>query len=171
MIVRESTSSLPDRLEDLTEILHACVHAGASVGFVLPFDQADARRYWQDRVFPVITPERNELFSARQNGRVVGTVTLGMDMMPNQPHRADVAKLLVHPEARRQGLGRALMTVLEERAQALGKELLVLDTRSFDPSLSLYLSLGFKIAGEIPDYCRNPFDERLEPTTYMFKRL
>ena len=63
------------------------------------------------------------------------------------------------------------MTVLEERAQALGKELLVLDTRSFDPSLSLYLSLGFKIAGEIPDYCRNPFDERLEPTTYMFKRL
>ena len=94
-----------------------------------------------------------------------------MAQMPNQPQRADVAKLLVHPEARRRGLGRALMQALEERARALGRTLLVLDTRSSDPSRLLYQSLGFEIAGEIPNYCRNPFEERFEPTTHMFKPL
>ena len=101
----------------------------------------------------------------------MGTVQLIPASMPNQPHRADVAKLLVHPEARRRGYGRALMNVLEERTKELGRSMLVLDTRSSDPSRILYQSLGFQIAGEIPNYCRNPFEDRLEPTTYMYKDL
>ncbi|MEY8840490.1 N-acetyltransferase family protein, partial [Cribrihabitans sp. XS_ASV171] len=114
---------------------------------------------------------RRELFVAEAAGAVQGTVQLGVAAMPNQPHRADVMKLLVHPRARRQGLARALMAALEARARALGRVLLVLDTRSSDPSRQLYLDLGYEIAGEIPGYCRNPFADLYEPTTYMYKRL
>ncbi|WP_420585303.1 GNAT family N-acetyltransferase [Ruegeria sp.] len=158
-------------VDDLTDILHACVHDGASIGFVLPFAHAQARAYWQTQIRPEVQSGKLELFTACENSRVLGTVQLVPAVMPNQPHRADVAKLLVHPKARRRGLGRALMTALEARAVALGRTLLVLDTRSTDPSRILYQSLGFQIAGEIPDYCRNPFDDRLEPTTYMYKAL
>ena len=91
--------------------------------------------------------------------------------MPNQPHRADVAKLLVHPDARRQGLARALMLALEDRARALSRSLLVLDTRTGDPSQALYQSLGYRVAGEIPGYCRHPAEPVFEPTTYLYKPL
>ncbi len=158
-------------LDDLTDILHACVHDGASIGFILPFAPDQARAYWQNRVRPDLHTGALDLFVARGNERILGTVQLIPAMMPNQPHRADVAKLLVHPEARRRGLGRALMAALQDRAIALGRSLLVLDTRSTDPSCILYQSLGFQIAGEVPNYCRNPFEDRLEPTTYMFKDL
>ncbi|KUJ73625.1 acetyltransferase [Ruegeria marisrubri] len=171
MIARLGPQDLPAALEDLAAILHACVQDGASVGFILPFERPRARAYWRDRVFPTVGPGGTELFVARDGDQTLGTVQLVMAQMPNQPHRADVAKLLVHPEARRRGLGRALMQALEARARALGRRLLVLDTRSSDPSRILYESLGFEIAGEIPNYCRNPVEERYEPTTYMFKQL
>ena len=158
-------------LGDLTDILHSCVHDGASIGFILPFSHDDARAYWQDRVRPDLRAGALDLFVIRDGTRIHGTVQLIPAAMPNQPHRADVAKLLVHPRARRRGLGRDLMAALETRAQAQSKTLLVLDTRSSDPSRLLYQSMGFQIAGEIPNYCRNPFDDRLEPTTYMYKDL
>ncbi|UUV06211.1 GNAT family N-acetyltransferase [Ruegeria sp. YS9] len=112
-----------------------------------------------------------ELFVLHDNGRIQGTVQLIPATMPNQPHRADVAKLLVHPNARRRGFGRALMQALFQRTTELERTMLVLDTRSTDPSRLLYLDLGFQIAGEIPNYCRNPFETKLEPTTYMYKEL
>ncbi|MEX0308039.1 MAG: N-acetyltransferase family protein [Ruegeria sp.] len=166
-----SEAYLDEALEDLTDILHRCVHTGASIGFILPFSRDAARSYWQDRVRPGLHTGTLDLFIAYGEGRVQGTVQLIPAAMPNQPHRADVAKLLVHPEARRRGIGRALMAALESRSVELGKTMLVLDTRSTDPSRILYQSMGFQIAGEIPDYCRNPFEDRLEPTTYMFKKL
>lgn len=171
MITRLTTGDFDTALEDLTGLLHACVQTGASIGFVLPFPPDQARAYWQDRVRPGLQSGALDLFAAYADGHVQGTVQLIPAAMPNQPHRADVAKLLVHPQARRKGLGRALMTALESRAADLGRTLLVLDTRSTDPSRLLYQSLGFQIAGEIPNYCRNPFEDRLEPTTYMFKTL
>ncbi|WP_171127147.1 MULTISPECIES: GNAT family N-acetyltransferase [unclassified Ruegeria] len=171
MISRLVERELDEALDDLSDILHACVQDGASVGFVLPFSPDEARDYWRTHVWPSAQSGALDVFAARDAGRVVGTVQLIPATMPNQPHRADVAKLLVHPKARRKGLGRALMAALEERARRLGRTMLVLDTRSTDPSLILYQSLGFQIAGEIPDYCRNPFENRLEPTTYMFKDL
>lgn len=171
MIARLTGVEFGAALEDLTDILHSCVHAGASIGFILPFSPEQARQYWADRIRPDLSSGAVDLFVARDAQRVVGTVQLIAAVMPNQPHRADVAKLLVHPDARRKGLGRALMNALETRAAQLGRTLLVLDTRSSDPSQNLYQSLGFQIAGEIPNYCRNPFENRLEPTTYMFKDL
>ncbi|KIC38201.1 acetyltransferase [Ruegeria sp. ANG-R] len=171
MITRLSGAYFDEALEDLADILHACVQTGASIGFILPFSRDDARAYWRDRVRPGLHAGTLDLFAAYGEGRVQGTVQLIPAAMPNQPHRADVAKLLVHPDARRRGLGRALMATLEQRAAELGRTMLVLDTRSSDPSRILYQSLGFRVAGEIPDYCRNPFEDRLEPTTYMFKKL
>lgn len=171
MITHLAPCDFPATLPDLTQILHACVQDGASVGFILPFEPAAARAFWQDRVWPAVEIGNSEVFVARRGGTCVGTVQLGLGLLPNQPHRADVAKMLVHPNARLQGLARALMQALETRARDLGKTLLVLDTRSGDAALSLYLDLGFDIAGEIPGYCRNPFRDTYEATTYMYKAL
>ncbi|WP_170336284.1 GNAT family N-acetyltransferase [Ruegeria arenilitoris] len=171
MISRLNVNDFDDALDDLTDILHACVQDGASIGFIHPFTPDQARAYWQNRVRPDLKTGALDLFISSDNRRILGTVQLIPAAMPNQPHRADVAKLLVHPKARRKGLGRALMGALQGRAAQLGRTLLVLDTRSTDPSRTLYQSMGFKIAGEIPNYCRNPFENRLEPTTYMFKDL
>ncbi len=171
MITRLSASYFDEALDDLADILYACVHKGASIGFILPFSEREAQAYWQDKVFPGLQSGDLDLFVAYDRGRVMGTVQLIPAAMPNQPHRADVAKLLVHPDARRRGLARRLMQALEVRAIALGRTLLVLDTRSSDPSRILYQNIGFQIAGEIPQYCRNPFEDLLEPTTFMYKSL
>ncbi|NOD48093.1 MULTISPECIES: GNAT family N-acetyltransferase [unclassified Ruegeria] len=171
MITRLTGSEFDAALDDLTEILHTCVHDGASIGFILPFTQEDARYYWQQNVRPGVNAGALEIFAAYDGPRVVGTAQLIPAAMPNQPHRADVAKLLVHPNARRRGYGRALMETLFQRARDLHRSTLVLDTRSTDPSRLLYESLGFQIVGEIPKYCQNPFEPRLEPTTYMYKDL
>lgn len=171
MITRLTDTDFDNALDDLSGLLHACVHDGASIGFILPFTPDDARSYWTDRVRPGLWSHQVELLVAQDAGRIVGTVQLLPAAMPNQPQRADVAKLLVHPDVRRRGLGRALMTALMERATELGRYILVLDTRSTDPSRILYQNLGFEIAGEIPNYCRNPFEDRLEPTTYMYLDL
>jgi ribosomal protein S18 acetylase RimI-like enzyme len=166
-----SPADLSAALPDLTEILHQTVHHGASVGFILPFEVSDARAFWTDQVFPAVERGTTQLFVARGNDGIVGTAQLGLSLPSNQKHRADVMKLLVHPNARRQGIGRLLMQEVLDRARTLGKDLLVLDTRSGDPSQSLYQSLGFKVAGQIPGFCRNPRDPILEATTYMYKTL
>ncbi len=171
MITTVSAAEFDTAIDNLTEILHDCVHGGASIGFVLPFSMAQARDYWQTSVRPAVLSGATQLFAARRNGQIVGTAQLVPASMPNQKHRADVSKLLVHRDARRLGIGRQLMLALQDSATGLGRTMLVLDTRSSDPSLLLYQKLGFQIAGEIPNYCRNPFDERLEPTTFMYKDL
>ncbi len=162
---------LPAALPDLAEILHLTVQAGASVGFIQPFSSEDAAGFWQNKIFPAVRTGDSVLFAAYLGNRIRGTVQLGLGLPPNQPHRADVAKLLVHPSARRSGLARALMAALETEARLRGKRLLVLDTRSGDPSQRLYKNLGFQVAGEIPGFCRHPSEEIYEPTTYMFKHL
>lgn len=112
------------------------------------------------------------LFAATHQGRVVGSVQLLLDTPANQPHRAEVAKLLVHPEQRRQGIARALMLVLEDAARAQGRELLTLDTRSDDNAEPLYLSLGYAVAGRIPGFALNALQPaRRDSTTLMYKTL
>ena len=101
----------------------------------------------------------------------MGTVQLVLDTMPNQRHRAEVAKLLVHPEARRMGLGRSLMEIAEAAARAGGRTLLTLDTRTADRAEPLYLSMGYVTAGVIPGYARNPHTPELDATTVMYKVL
>lgn len=162
---------LSGALGDLTEILHACVHDGGSVGFILPFDEPTAAQFWSDKVFPAVQCGNSVLFVARVNDHIVGTVQLGLGLPPNQPHRADVLKLLVHPDQRRKGIARALMQTLIGHASELGKSLLVLDTRSGDPSQQLYEDMGFLVAGEIPGFCRNPLRDGFEATCYLYKNL
>lgn len=162
---------LPDHCDALAEILWTCVHGGASVSFVLPFAQAEAAQFWQQQVFPAVTAGETILFGGFLDGSLVGTVQLCNGLPANQKHRADVAKLLVHPKARRAGLARALMTALEDEARHLGKHLLVLDTRSGDPSQTLYESLGYQIAGSIPGFCKHPTQDTYEATTYLYKAL
>ena len=170
-ILQATEADLAPALGDLTDILHACVHAGASVGFILPFDRDEARAFWETRVFPAVRSGGTRLFLAQKGGRIVGTVQLGLALPPNQPLRADVSKMLVHPDARRRGIARGLLRALNAQARGLGKTLLVLDTRSGDHALPLYESEGFRVAGEIPGYCRNPFTDTYEATTYMYKPL
>jgi len=158
-------------LEALAAVLHAAVHEGASVGFVLPFSPEDALGFWRDRVLPVVRTGARRVWVARIGGRIVATVQLILDTPPNQCHRAEIAKLLVHPEARRLGIGRALMEAAEASARAEGRTLLTLDTRTGDRAEPLYLSMGYIAAGVIPGYARGPHSPELEPTTIMYKAV
>ncbi|TNE34137.1 MAG: GNAT family N-acetyltransferase [Alphaproteobacteria bacterium] len=163
--------ALTRHLDSFSDLLHATVHAGASVGFVYPFPPEEARAFWQDKVRPSLRSKGRRLFAMELEGRIAGTVQLGLDHFPNQAHRGEVMKLLVHPDFRRRGIGRALMVTLEAEARRLGRSLLTLDTRSGDPAGTLYRSLGFELAGEIPDYALAPEGDRLDATSYMYKRL
>lgn len=164
-------ADLDTAARDLARVLHGCVQDGASVGFVLPFPVETAEDYWQTRVFPAVRRSEILLLAAWRADRIVGTVQLVPATMPNQPHRADIAKLLVSPAHRRQGIARHLMTRLETEALDRGRHLLVLDTRSGDPSQRLYESMGFQTAGQIPGYCLDPFGAGFDPTTYLYKTL
>lgn len=156
---------------ELAALLHACVHDGASIGFVLPFSIADAEAFWIGKVLPRMHSGGLMLLAAQRNGRIVGSVQLDYDTPPNQPHRAEVRKLLVHPDVRRQGIAKALMAALEHQAAHLGRSLLTLDTRTGDKAEPLYAALGYRVAGIIPGYCRDPFKDRLDPTTVMYKAI
>jgi GNAT superfamily N-acetyltransferase len=158
-------------LPELGLLLHACVQAGASVGFVLPCPEEEAATFWRKKVLPAAGEGLLLLLVARRDERLVGTVLLDCDTLPNQRHRAEARKLLVHPAFRRQGIARALMAELEDRAHRLGRTLLTLDTRTGDDAEALYLSMGYRTAGIIPGYCRAPFDDRLESTTILYKAL
>lgn len=159
-------------IPQLARLLRSCVAAGASVSFVEPFTEAEAAAFWTAKVVPAIETGVSELVMARRGREVLGTVQLDLDTPPNQPHRAEVRKLLVHPAARRQGLARRLMAALENRARARGRWLITLDTRSDDAAEPLYRSLGYTTIGRIPNFSRDPHDpETLDATTIMYKRL
>lgn len=155
-------------VEELADVLHACVLEGASVGFVLPFEREAALRFWRG-LLPAFQSGARRLLVARREGRIVGTVQLLLDMPPNGRHRADVAKMLVHPKARRLGLARALMEAAEALARRHERSLLVLDTVQGSPAERLYLSLGFHVAGVVPGYARSTRGA-LEATTVMYKQ-
>ncbi|MGE0846578.1 MAG: GNAT family N-acetyltransferase [Flavobacteriaceae bacterium] len=157
--------------EGLSELLCACVNAGASISFVLPHDIADSRAFWRRKVLPPLSAGGLALFAALSGGRVVGSVQLDHDTPQNQPHRAEVRKLLVHPDFRRRGIARLLMAALEARALALGRSLITLDTRTGDDAEPLYRSMDYEVAGVIPDFCRDTVTPCLDPTTIMYKRL
>ncbi len=166
----------PDAFDRQTEararILHACVHDGASIGFVLPFSMEQARAFWRDRVRPAVAAEDSVLMIAQWGDQVAGTVQLSCPVLPNQAHRGEVSKLLVDPACRRRGVAKALMTRLEQEAAQRRRWLLTLDTRTGDTAEPLYAALGFARAGSIPDFAQDPYDPRkFDATTYMYKRL
>ncbi|MFN3401454.1 MAG: GNAT family N-acetyltransferase [Ferrovibrio sp.] len=158
-------------LEALAEILHDSVQHGASVNFLQPFAMDQARAFWQ-RQLPSLRDGSAMLFVARdQAGSIVGTVMLGMDTPPNQKHRADVKKLLVHSRARRQGLGRRLMQTAEAEARRRGLTLLTLDTEHGSVAEPLYHALGYTLLGILPSYALSADGKALQPCAFFYKPL
>ena len=153
---------------ELADVLVDCVAGGASVSFMLPFGRDDAARYFE-MVIASITRGETVLVAARLDGRIAGTVQLGLDMPPNQPHRGDIKKLLVHRAARGRGIGAALMARAEAEAKARGRTLLVLDTAGAEAE-RLYLRTGWQRVGVIPGYALGPAGGFCD-TVFFWKKL
>lgn len=158
-------------LPELARLLHDCVHDGASIGFIMPHTMPDAEAFWRDKVAGPVASRTRLLLVAHQAERIAGAVQLDYDTPANQPHRAEIRKLLVHPDFRRQGIARALMARIEDEARRLGRSLLTLDTRTGDSAEPLYATLGYSTTGVIPGYCRDTHKDRLDSTTIMYKTL
>ena len=155
-------------LDELAGLLVDAVESGASVSFMSPLSIADAREWWH-KTLEQANP-RAIVLVARDDRGIAGSVSLHPAWPPNQPHRADISKQLVHRRARRQGKGRALMAEIEERARAAGFTLLTLDTVRGDPGEQLYTNAGWQRVGVIPDYALYP-DGRLCDTVVFYKKL
>ena len=156
-------------LPSFCRVLADCVNGGAGVSFMLPFSEADAAAWWPG---PFASAARGErlIFGAFVDGVLEGTVQLVTSTPPNQPHRADIAKMLVHRRARRHGLGAALMLAAENAARRMGKSLLCLDTVTGSAGERLYARLGWVTAGVIPHYAFSP-DGGHDDATFMWKAL
>jgi ribosomal protein S18 acetylase RimI-like enzyme len=163
-------AAFANAVERLAEILHACVREGASIGFVTPFDRNEALAYWLNRVAPSHAAGVKLVLVATVGGAVAGTAQLDLDSMPSKRHHAEVSKVLVDPAFRRAGVGRALMWEIERRAAQKGRWLLTLDTAG-DAAEALYRSLGYSLAGAIPYYARDAFEDRYDATRIMYKDL
>jgi GNAT superfamily N-acetyltransferase len=156
-------------IQALSEVLIDCVDGGASVSFMHPLTRAKAEAFWHRVAEGVATGERALLVAEDATG-ILGTVQLVLDQPDNQPHRADLAKMLVHRRGRRTGLGAALLQAAEQTARECGKTLLVLDTITGSDADRLYARGGWQRVGEIPDYALLPRGG-LRGTTVFYKML
>lgn len=158
------------RIPELSAVLVDCVEGGASVSFMAPLARETADAFWRKAAGGVAAGTRILLVAEDADGAIIGTVQVMADLPENQPHRADVAKMLVHRSARRQGLGAALMRAAADAARAAGKTLLVLDTVTGSDAERLYTRLGWTRVGVIPNYALMP-DGRPCDTTVFYKSL
>lgn len=150
-----SLQSIGDReVQGLSDVLISCVEGGASVSFMLPMTRAKADSYWRGIGESLNRGERIVIV-AEEAGEIIGTVQVILSQPENQPHRGDLAKMLVHHRARRKGVGAALLTAAEQNASDAGKTLLVLDTAS-DEAERLYARGGWQRCGVIPNYALWP---------------
>jgi GNAT superfamily N-acetyltransferase len=169
-IRRLTPQGVRDLANGLAAVLVDCVDGGASVSFMDGLTHERARAFWNDVASSAERDGRAVIAAIRRSdGAVVGTVQMIPAGYDNQPHRGDVAKMLVLRSARRKGLGAALMRAAEEAAREAGRTLLVLDTAS-DDAARLYAALGWRVAGVIPDYALLP-DGALCATTFFYRRL
>ena len=166
--IRRLETVTESQLQALAELLIDCVDGGASVSFMHPLSMTKALAFWRGIAESAARGERVLLIAEDSSG-IVGTVQVILDQPENQPHRADVAKMLVHRRARRQGLGESLMQAAEQAARECGKTLLVLDTASGDAE-RLYARLGWQRCGVIPGYALFPNGEPCD-TTYFYRLL
>lgn len=165
-----SLQTFGDReIEGLSDVLIDCVEGGASVSFMLPMTRTKADAFWRGACESAARGERVVLAAEDEKGAIVGTVQVIFDLPENQPHRGDLAKMLVHRRARKRGVGAALLLAAEQSARDAGKTLLVLDTASNDAE-RLYARQGWQRSGQIPDYALFP-DGAPCATTFFFKFL
>jgi GNAT superfamily N-acetyltransferase len=168
-VVELSAAEAGAQMDTLAALLVDVVAGGASVGFMADISRVEAQDFWRETVAG-IESGRTILFAAFDGGRLVGTVLLHPCGKPNQPHRADVTKLLVHRTARRARVATRLMEALEARALGLGRTLLTLDTASGSDAEHFYRRRGYQPAGEIPGYALMP-DGAPTGTTFYYKQL
>src|SRR6266545_1256879 len=168
-IRRLAGTELHAQLDALAGVLADCVAGGASVSYMAPFSHEQARAAFESFAVEV-EQGRRLLLGAFAEGRLVGTVQVILALPPNQPHRAEIAKLLVHRSARKRGIAQLLMERAESEARAEGKTLLVLDTVTGDDAERLYARLGWTRVGVIPGYALYP-DGRPCDTTIFWKAL
>lgn len=161
----EQLQTIENVRKELSELLIQVVEDGASIGFLPPLDIQAATQYWDHVLGPEVI-----LYVAKINDIIVGSVQLHLVTKANGNHRAEIAKLMTHPDYRRSGIGRSLMQVAEERAAQEARTLLVLDTREGDPSNLLYTSLDYIQAGRIPDFAKSSTGE-LHATILYYKIL
>jgi GNAT superfamily N-acetyltransferase len=168
-IRRLDATEVRAQLDGLAAVLFDCVAGGASVSFMAPFSHEQAREAfegWADEV----EARRRVVLAAFVNDYPVGTVQVILALPPNQPHRGEIAKLLVHRSARKRGIARLLMERAEAEARAEGKSLLVLDAVTGGDAARLYERMGWTTVGVIPRYALYP-DGRPCDTTYYWKSL
>jgi GNAT superfamily N-acetyltransferase len=166
--VRQLHSVTEAQLQGLADVLKDCVEGGASVSFMLPLAQARALAFWRQVADGISRGERALLVAEDSEG-IVGTVQLVLAQPENQPHRADLSKMLVHRRARRQGIGALLMQAAEAAARAQGKTLLVLDTSSAEAE-RLYARSGWTRVGTVPGFALLPEGEPCA-TTFFYREL
>lgn len=169
-VFRASPQQADAAVEALADVLLDCVQGGASVSFLWPLPRDKALQFWRGVAQGVARGERALLLAADAGGRIVGTVQLVLAMPDNQPHRADVAKMLVHRRARRQGVAQGLMQALDEVARQEGRTVLVLDTVTGGDAERLYARSGWQRVGSVPGYALMP-DGALCATTFFHKQL
>ena len=169
MEIRRLESLAEREIRALSDVLIDCVEGGASVSFMLPMSRAKAEGYWRSAAASVARGELLLLAAEEAAGTMVGTVQVRLAQPENQPHRADLAKMLVHRRARRRGVGAALLAAAERAALGAGRTLLVLDTAS-DDAQRLYTRHGWQRCGQIPHYALWP-DGAPCATTIFFKFL
>jgi GNAT superfamily N-acetyltransferase len=160
----------PDCVAGLADLLIDCVEGGASVSFMWPLAREKAIAFWRGVADGVARHERVLLVAEDGGGRMVGTVQLIMSLPENQPHRADVAKMLVHRSARRRGIAQRLMAAVDEAARTERRTVLVLDTVTGGDAERLYERAGWQRVGTVPNYALMP-DGRFCGTTFFHKQL
>ena len=157
-------------IEPLADVLIDCVEGCASVSFMLPLPREKALSFWRSVAEGVVRGERVLLVAEDAEGRVVGTVQMIMSLPDNQPHRADIAKMLVHRSARRRGVAQQLMAAIDDAAREEGKSVLVLDTVTGSDAERLYARLGWQRVGSVPKYALMP-NGAFCATTFFYKHL
>ena len=157
-------------IEPLADVLIDCVEGGASVSFMLPLPREKALSFWRSVAEGVVRGERVLLVAEDAEGRVVGTVQMIMSLPDNQPHRADIAKMLVHRSARRRGVAQQLMAAIDDAAREEGKSVLVLDTVTGGDAERLYERAGWQRVGSVPKYALMP-NGAFCATTFFYKHL
>jgi GNAT superfamily N-acetyltransferase len=163
--IRTVTELNAQQATDLSHVLMASVEAGASVSFMLPLSLEKAHAYWQGVAAKVATGTQLLFISENEHGELVGTVQIALDLPENQPHRADLCKMLVHPKARRQGIAAQLLQAAEQGAKQHGRSLLVLDTAN-EEAARVYERAAWQKVGTIPDYALWPAGGLCATTLY-----
>lgn len=169
-IRRVHANEAPEYVEALADVLIDCVEGGASVSFMLPISRETALTFWRNVAEGVARGERALLIAEDEHGDIVGTVQLVLAQPENQPHRADVAKMLVHRRARGRAIAQRLMRALEDVAREEGKSVLVLDTVTDGDAERLYRRAGWQRVGVVPKYALMP-DGAFCATTFYYKHV